>query len=278
MDAIRIPKGLLEGKELTPWEPTDLHQFAQSDSTDLRDISLFQETVERGTFRSVAFQNCNFARSEFRGTTFRKCVFDRVDLTRTVFRECVFSDCHFINSDLYHASFTGSVIAPSSFKKCFASKDRNKALILFLALKRELEESGDHRGSRAADYYYRRWERNLLHHRWRHRQIFGIGPWLWSLFVASLTGYGERPQYLIFWTTGLITVSSLIYRLAFPSCVSASDQRFLGYWYFSFKVFCGKGFTTDAITRGLVTCQVIEFTIGMIFLALLVGSVTRKLS
>jgi Pentapeptide repeats (9 copies) len=278
MDAITIPKGLLAGKDLRPWEAADLLQFAQSDETELKNVSLFQKTVERGVFRSVRFQDCNFARTEFRETTFRKCVFERVDLTRTTFRECVFSDCRFINSDPYHATFPGSVIAPSSFKKCFKSSDLNKALILFLDLKRELEESGDHRGSRAADYYYRRWERNLLHHRWRNRQIFGIGPWLWSLFLGSLTGYGERPQYLLLWTIGLITASSFIYRFVYPACVSLADQRFLGYWYFSFKVFCGKGFTTDALSRALVTFQVIEFTLGMVFLALLVGSITRKLS
>jgi hypothetical protein len=280
MDRIKIEKGILAGKELARWAQADLLRFATSDrtNTNLENVSCYQEKITRITFRSVNFRYCNFARAEFESVVFRKCTFFQVDFTRAVFKKCIFSDCKFVDSDPYYAQFPQTVIPAASFKRCYKFKDLNKALVLFSQLKQDLEAEGNHRASRAADYYYRRWERALLYHRWRAREISGMWSWLWSLFIGSLTGYGERPQYLLFWVTALITVSALIYRGAFPGCVSPADHKLLGYWYFSFKVFCGKGFTSEAVSQGLVVSQVTEFSLGLVFLAMLVASVTRKLS
>jgi hypothetical protein len=278
MDPIKIEKGILTGKELFPWVQDDFLRFANSERSNLENIACYNSQITRMTFRSVNFRYCSFARTTFESVNFRKCTFVDVDLTRTIFKECFFSDCKFVNSDPYYAKFPQTLVPASSFKRCYQFKDWNKALVLFSQLKQDLEAEGNRRASQAADYYYRRWERALLYHRWKAREVSGMWSWLWSLIIGSLTGYGERPQYLLFWTTALITIAAMVYRVLFPGCVSAADHRLLGYWYFSFKVFCGKGFTTDAISRGLVFSQVIEFSFGLIFVAMLVASITRKFS
>ena len=196
-------------------------------------------------------------------------MFTRVDMTRSEFKKCYFSDCKFVDCDPYNVSFAETVIEPRAFKKCYRSgeTDLNKALLLFSGLKRSLEEAGGHTGSRAADYYYRRWQRRLLYHRWRFREVSGGIPWLWSLLIGALTGYGERPAYAVLWIFSLITAMGAVYSKYFPFVVSGTANGFLSYWYFSFKIFCAKGFT-ETVGKGLVAAQVSEFTIGLIFLAL----------
>jgi hypothetical protein len=190
---------------------------------------------------------------------------------------CYFSDCQFIDCDPYYPTFARTVINPKAFEKCYGPQELNKALVLFAALKRGLEASGYHREARAADYYYRRWERELLYQRWTSKGTSGIRPWLWSLLVATLTGYGERPQYLAFWMYGLITVAAFVYWEWMPWSVSGA-KAFRDYWYFSFKVFCAQGFTSSPITRGLLIGELLEFSLGLLLISLLLGSIARKLS
>ena len=76
----------------------------------------------------------------------------------------------------------------------------------------------------------------------------------------------------------LISIMAAIYRKWFPHAVSADNAGFGDYWYFSFKVFCAQGFASQFVTAGLLCCQVTEFAIGLVLIALMVGSVTRKLS
>jgi hypothetical protein len=279
MSSVKIEKGLLSGQELRPNDPEELRQFAQTESIELDHVSFYKKALSHVTFRGVTFRACSLAQSSFEHVNFRKCKFDQVDLTRTRFANCYFSDCSFIDCDPYNALFPDSVVDPSAFKKCYTSnKDLNKALLLFSGLKRDLQAAGNSRASRAADYYYSKWERRLLYHRWRFRQMSGARPWLWSLILGSLTGYGERPIYLLFWMFSMITGMGVVYKTYFPFSLSPGNYDFWSYWYFSFKIFCAKGFTNDVLSGGLLFCQVAEFTFGLILLALLIGSVTRKLS
>lgn len=279
MSDVRIEKGLLKGAVLTQVDQVRLREFSHSESRELTSASFYQSSLSRATFRGVKFLECSFSKSSFDNVIFRKCMFTRVDMTRSEFKKCYFSDCKFVDCDPYNVSFAETVIEPRAFKKCYRSgeTDLNKALLLFSGLKRSLEEAGGHTGSRAADYYYRRWQRRLLYHRWRFREVSGGIPWLWSLLIGALTGYGERPAYAVLWIFSLITAMGAVYSKYFPFVVSGTANGFLSYWYFSFKIFCAKGFT-ETVGKGLVAAQVSEFTIGLIFLALLVGSITRKLS
>jgi hypothetical protein len=132
--------------------------------------------------------------------------------------------------------------------------------------------------ARVAEYHYRVWERRRLYQLWRVHETSGFWPWFRSLLVAILTGYGERPVYVGGWMLVLITIMSAVYWKWFPYAVSVANAGPGDYWYFSFKVFCAQGFETQFVTTGLLCCQVTEFALGLILIALLVGSVTRKLS
>lgn len=277
---MKLTKGYLAGEELAEWSAQDFVEFcAQSESSNLSHISFYEGSLDRVAFRGVSFQTCNFSKSTFRRVNFRKCTFKRVDLTRTRFLDCFFSDCTFTDCNPYYASFEKSVIHPSAFKSCYRSVgDWNRATVLFTGLKRDLEATGNGRASRAAEYYYRKWERIHLYHKWRFRQLSGMTPWLWSWLLDAFMGYGERPIYLLIWMLGLITVMGGVYKAWFPFSISPTSSDFWSYWYFSFKIFCAKGFTNDVLSKGLLFCQVLEFSLGLVLLSLLVGSVTRKLS
>lgn len=279
MSEVLIEKGLLKGAALQQVDQEWLRDFSHSETRELKSISFYKASLGRAAFRGVKFLECSLSKSAFESVTFRKCIFTRVDLTRSKFTNCYFSDCKFIDCDPYYASFVETVVEPRAFKKCYLSgeTDLNKALLLFSMLKRNLAEAGDNPGSRAADYYYRRWQRRLLYHRWRFREVSGGMPWLWSLLLGALTAYGERPAYLLIWIFSLITAMGAVYSKYFPSVVAGTANGFLSYWYFSFRIFCAKGFT-EAVGKGLVAAQVSEFTVGLVFLALFVGSITRKLS
>lgn len=278
MPSVHIETGILRGIDLEVWDAAKLAEFAHSEQTpELSRVSFYGGKLQRLVFRGSHFIECSFARSRFVSVTFRRCAFKKVDLTRVRFLDCHFSDCTFENCDPYNLGFVRSVVTPGSFKRCYQEKDYNKALILFANLRVGLERAGDFRLARAAEYYYRVWERRRSYHLWRDRETSGITPWLWSLFLGSLTGYGERPAYLSIWVAGLITLMAAVYKHWFPLVVT-TPQQFATYWYFSFKVFCAQGFTSDYPGGGLFACQLSEFVIGLIFISLLVGAITRKLS
>ena len=279
MTTVHIEKGILEGKDLEVWDATKIAEFARSEqSTELSRVAFYSQKLERGIFRGVNFKECSFARSRFVGVNFRRCTFENVDLTRAVFRDCHFSDCVFKDSDPYNASFVKTVVEPAAFRRCYKEQSYNKALILFANLRVGFERAGDLRLARAAEYYYRLWERRRLYHLWRDRATSDITPWLASLLLGSLTGYGERPAYLGAWVAALITLMAAVYRRWFPIVVTTTGRNFGSYWYFSFKVFCAQGFTSDYAGAALLVCQVSEFVLGLIFISMLVGSVSRKLS
>jgi hypothetical protein len=279
MSSIHIDTGLLKGLDLEAHNPEQLVDLSRAqDANVLEGVSFYDQTLRRVTFRGIAFNECNFARSTFDSVVFRKCTFSKVDLTRTRFRNCYFSDCRFLDCDPYYAHFVGTVVAPSAFRGCYPRKqDSNKALLLFAGLKRSFDGAGDHRAARAADYYYRRWERVLFYQRWRSKETSGVTPWLWSLLIGSLTGYGERPVYLAAWMVGLVTLAAFVYMTWLPSSV-ASAQSYWDYWYFSFRVFCAQGFAAAFAGVGLLICQVVEFAFGLVLISLLLGSIARKLS
>jgi Pentapeptide repeats (9 copies) len=279
MPSVHIEKGILKGIELEVWDTAKLLEFARSEQPGvLNRVSFYDSELQRVVFRGIKFTECSFARSRFVSITFRRCTFHKVDLTRTRFLDCHFSDCTFDDCDPYNPSFLRTVVKPSAFKNCYDKESYNKALILFTNLRLGFERAGNVRLERAAEYYYRVWERRRSYYLWRTRSTSGVTPWLGSLFLGSLTGYGERPVYLGIWVTALITILAGIYEHWFPLVVATADKTFASYWFFSFKVFCGRGFTSDYPGGPLLGCQVFEFTLGLIFISLLVGSVTRKLS
>jgi hypothetical protein len=132
--------------------------------------------------------------------------------------------------------------------------------------------------ARAAEYYYRVWERRRLYHLWKTKETSGFWPYCRSCVVAILTGYGEQPIYIGGWIIFLITAMGFVYQRWFPGAVGTKEAKFADYWFFSFKLFCAQGLTSMSVSRGFVACQVLEVAIGLVLVALLVGSVTRKLS
>lgn len=184
-----------------------------------------------------------------------------------------------MDCDPYYAKFQRCVLDPSEFSDCYRDdKVWNKALILFATLRRSLDLAGNSRMARVAEYHYRIWERKRLYWLWRHAETSGPLPWLRSMFAFILTGYGERPIYVDGWMLMLIALMGEIYQNLFPYVITGDHLTFLDYWFFSFKIFCAKGFTNSYQTSGLLLSQVTEFSIGLVLIALLVGSVTRKLS
>ena len=279
MASVQLTTGLLVGKTLHVWDANALVNAADSNHGKIEDVSFYRGELQRKTLRGIAFGNCNFARSRFERVTFRKCTFTKVDFTRTTFVECSFSECRFVDCDPYNARFIRCVVDPSEFEKCYTEDSLwNKALILFANLRRGLESAGNGRMARVAEYHYRVWERRRLYWLWRVHETSGFWPWFRSLLVSILTGYGERPVYVGTWMLVLISAMAEIYRRWFPYVVSNGNAALGDYWYFSFKVFCAQGFAGEFVTTGLLCCQVTEFALGLILIALLVGSVTRKLS
>lgn len=278
MATVTISKGLLKNIELEEMTPETMIKFAASGQTELKRISFFNQKLSRVTYRNVIFEECGFGRTRFDSVKFVKCTFRKIDLTRGQFANCYFSGCTFTDCDAYYVSFPRSIVAPASFKDCYKlSRDTNKALLLFSALRKSFKNSGNARLAGAADYYYRGWERKLLRHRWTI-DTSSCGPWLWSWFLNILNGYGERPVYLLFWILGLVTLMSFVYRHWFPYAVGPGDASPLSYWRFSLSVFCAQGFSNSSLTPALLLSEVAEFTFGLVLISVLVGSVSRKLS
>jgi Pentapeptide repeats (9 copies) len=232
MGTIQLPTGLLAGRNLQVWQPDALADIADSLQTKVENVSVYRgELRRRKTFRGVAFENCNFARTRFEGITFRKCSFTRVDLTRSIFVECSFSECNFVDCDPYNARFIRCVVDPSEFKNCYREDSLwNKALILFANLRSGLEKAGNGRMARVAEYHYRVWERRRLYWLWDVHGTSGAWPWFRSLCVAVLTGYGERPAYLGGWMLALITVMAVVYRTCLPYAVTSANPGIEDYW------------------------------------------------
>lgn len=281
---VKIPTGILAGEELKELNDTDLRGLAQSPvATDLVRASFYKGNLSGNqtgvTFFGISFKDCNFARSIFERVNFSRCRFTRVDLTRSVFKDCFFSDTTFVSCDPYYASFEQTEIDPAAFKNCFrAHSEWNKALILFSNLRKSLKDMGESRFSRAAEYYFRVWQRRRLFHRWRFKRISGFGTWFGSLCLGGLTGYGERPVYLAGWAFLIITILSGVYMKWLPSAVDGVDHRFRDYWYHSFRVFFAQGLTNGFQSIPLCCVQVFEFLSGLVMVSLLIGSIARKLS
>lgn len=280
MTTFQPTKGLLAGIALEEWEAQDLANAADSQVRNkIERITFYKSELRRKNFRGISFSECNFAKSKFEQVTFRKCTFAKVDFTRTSFVDCTFSECRFVNCDPYYAAFNKCAVNPSEFKECYSQdSDWNKALILFSNLREDLEKEGNGRMARIAEYYYRVWERRRLYRLWKVNETSSFWPWFRNFTVAALTGYGERPMYLGSWMLVLVTLMAFVYLKWFPYALASNQNGFTDYWYFSFKVFCAQGFTSEPMSLGLLSCQVLEFAIGLVLVALLVGSVTRKLS
>jgi len=280
MAQVLIGKGILNGQTLTEYTVENLrHVGASRDITALDRASFFKSELSAVIFVGVQFSNCSFARTKFRGISFRKCKFKNVDLTRTEFINCYISDCTFENCDPYYASFKETEAHPAQFKNCYTRPEYwNKALLLFADLRRNLSEMGNNRQARAAEYYVRVWERRQMYIRWRHKQLSSALPWLGSLFIWLLVGYGERPAYLGFWMFALISLSAKGYMKWFSAAALPHGGTYVDYWYYSFKIFCAKGFAEQASSIPFITFQVAEFVVGLILISLLIGSITRKLA
>jgi hypothetical protein len=277
---IQIEKGKLAGHSLKELTERELREFAHSAlATEMKGCSFYKGQLEKVSFDGVSFIECNFARVSFTRVRFRNCTFERVDLTRAHFRDCVLVDCVFSDSDPYYAIFESTEVEASAFRRCYVSlSEWNKAVVLFAHLRKALEEYGETRASRAAEYYFRVWQRRRLYHRWRFKRFTGFGPWLWSLCIGALTGYGERPIYLGGWALGIVTSWAQIYRAFFSFALPSPGRGFMEFWYYSFKVFFARGPAADFQTSGLAIVQASEFLFGIIWVALLIGSVARKLS
>lgn len=277
---LRFTKGKLANIDLEPCTDEDLVKLSRSPSrTQLKRVSFYKGLLRGVTFQGITFAECNFAKVRFEKVTFSRCTFRTVDLTRTVFIDCFLSDCSFVDADLYYPEFQRTEVDPASFKKSFSSHEEwNKALLLFAELRRSLRELGESRLSRKADYFFRIWQRRRLYHRWKFKRIAGFGPWFRSLCLAALNGYGERPAYLAIWAFGVVTAAALVYWRFFPFAVSTTDPRFVDFWYYSFKVFFAQGLSAGFQSGALTFAQMAELVSGLVLVALLIGSVARKLS
>lgn len=277
---ILMPSGILEGLALSPVTEAELRGFTQSSNrTGVRRISFYQGQLKKAIFQGLHFTETNFARVEFEEVTFSRCKFERVDFTRAKFKNCSFSDCDFIKCDPYYASFKRTEIDPSCFRRCFASHSEwNKALILFSNLRLELRRTGETRFSRTAEYYFRVWQRRRLYHRWHFKRVVGFKPYISSLCLGALTGYGERPGYLAAWAFVVISFMSFVYMEITPYVLPGPGHPFVEYWYYSFRVFFAQGFTAGFQTYTLIISQLSEFTVGLVLVGLLIGSIARKLS
>jgi hypothetical protein len=280
MATVHIDKGLLKGLDLEEYTGDQLLRLAEpAHATLLKRGSFYRNKLGRAVYRGMIFSECSFAQSVLEHVSFYKCKFKSVDLTRTKFVNCFFFGCEFENCDPYYATFENTEVNPTSFKNCYhVDSDWNKALVLFSELRRSLLASGDGRLSRTADYYFRSWQRRRLHHLWKIKQMSGFFPWFWNLCLWLLTGYGERPAYLLFWALGVISAIAMVYTKFFPFVVTAPKHSYLDFWYFSFQVFFGKWLSASLQTTGLFIVQLFEFGCGLVLIALLIASVTRKLS
>jgi hypothetical protein len=279
-------EGPLQGQTLNVWTATQL--AVAGNLTEVTRVSFYGSKLDGGragmAFRGITFKLCGFAHSVFSDISFINCRFESVDLTRTQFRNCLFSRCRFRNSNPYYALFPNSDVDPSSFAGlyratgCYTKNDDyNRATRLFSNLRTSLHRKGDVRKSRRAEYYLRVWERKKLWvHYWKKKEHSPF-PWLQSLFFGGLNGYGERPQYTFFWMGMVISTFAEMYRQFIPGAVQAG-QSYLNYWYFSFRVFFAQAFGQAPPPARLLLFQLTEFSVGLVLIAVFIGSVTRKLS
>jgi hypothetical protein len=277
---VKIPKGILAGLELAELAEKDFRNLTESPAINkLPRSSFYGGYLKKITFRGITFSECNLARATFERAIFSRCKFVRVDLTRTAFKDCIFSDTTFVDCDPYYASFSKTEVAPSSFRNCFRTHDEcNKALILFSQLRLSLREMGESRSSRAAEYYFRVWQRRRLFQRWHFKRISGFGSWFSSLCLGAFTGYGERPIYLAGWAFAVVTALSEVYMRWLPYALEGANHHFRDYWYYSFKVFFAQGLSASFQSVSLSLAQVGEFLSGILMVSLLIGSIARKLS
>lgn len=281
MERVSIPTGILRGLELDECSVPDLQRIAASrDVPSLERASFYGGELENVSFSGLTFRDCNFARVVFRRVNFRRCRFERVDLTRSKFEDCYISDCSFVACDPYYVTFEKTEVDPSDFQRCYEKDgDWNKALLLFSALREDLRTRGSGRKSNTAEYHLRVWERRHMYLRWyKKRRLEYLLPWMQSLLIGGLTGYGERPAYLAIWMFALISLAAVGYMKWFPSAAPGLSGGYLRYWYFSFRVFFAQGFRGSPPAVGQLAFQVAEFGSGLVLVAMFIGSVTRKLS
>lgn len=279
-------EGPIQGLTLNEWTAAQL--AAANKRTDISLVSFYGLRLDGGrpgiAFRGVTFKSCGFAHSKFSNITFINCRFEGVDLTRTQFRNCLFSRCRFVNCNPYFAIFPNSDIDPKSFAGiyramgCYTkSSDYNRATRLFSNLRQSLLRNGDVRKSRRAEYYLRVWERKKLWvHFWKKNE-HSCFPWLQSLFLGGLNGYGQRPEYTLFWMAAVISGFGEFYRYFFPKMIVTGNGH-LDCWYFSFRVFFAQAFARELPQVRLLACQVSEFGLGLILIAIFIGSAARKVS
>jgi hypothetical protein len=218
MDKVTIQSGILKNLTLDVYTKERLEGLAEpSDPNSIRRASFYRGELGRAVYRGVTFSECGFGQSVFKHVSFYKCRFYKVDFTRTKFENCFFFKCDFQNCDPYYASFENSEIDPASFKECYViDSDWNKAVVLFSELRRSLAAYGEGSLSRSADYYFRTWHRRRLRHLWMKKQMSGPLPWLRSVCLWLLTGYGEMPGNLAFWAVLVISALAAVYMKWFP--------------------------------------------------------------
>lgn len=280
MATVHIDKGILRGLDLEQYTIEQLQQRAEpAHATSLTRVSFYKGKLGRAVYRGMSFSECGFAQSTFERVSFYKCKFSKVDLVRTRFVRCFFFGCEFEDCDPYYASFDNTEVDPSSFKRCYRlDADWNKALVLFAELRRSFLTSADGRLSRTADYYFRTWQRRRLHYLWKRKQMSGFFPWFRSFCLWILTGYGERPACLAAWASLVIGLLAGIYMKCFPYVAAGPAHGYLDYLYLSFRVFFGQSFSGSLQSSGLLLVQLAEFFCGLVLVALLIGTVTRKLA
>jgi hypothetical protein len=280
MDTILVPTGILKNVLLEVYTAQQLARLGEpADRSAISRVSFYRGELGRAVYRGTLFTECGFGQSTFQHVSFYKCDFYKVDLTRTKFVNCFFFKCRFRGCDPYYVSFENTEIDPRSFKHCYSlNSDWNKALILFSELRRSLFAYGEGNLSRTADYYFRMWHRRRQFHLWTKKQMSGPLPWFGSLCLWLLTGYGEKPVNLAGWAFVVISAFAAIYKKWFASVVPNPRHGYVDFWYQSFRVFFGRAFSGDIQSVGLFSIQICEFGCGLILIALLIGSVTRKLS
>lgn len=280
MAMVHVLTGILKGLDLEECTSERLKQKAEpAHETTLKRLSFYRNELGRAVYRGVVFSECSFAKSTFERVSFYKCTFSKVDMVRTRFVRCFFFKCEFHNCDPYYASFENTEIDPSSFRNCYQlDDDWNKAVILFAELRKSFMESADGRLSRKADYYFRAWKRRRLYHLWRTKQMSGFLPWFWDFGIWLVTGYGERPVYLAGWASVVICFFAAIYMKFFSKGLPAPAHQVADYFYLSFRVFFGQGFSGYLQSVGLFWVELGEFFCGLVLIALLIGTVTRRVA
>jgi len=238
----------------------------QVDKAYLKNVNLRWAQFRDVGFKNARFANCNLSQATFAQCYLRRAQFEKCDLVNSHFVSCDFSQAAIVESRIDFASFSNCEIGLQNIK--FRTDASAQAMVrVCRSLKLNAMSMGNFADAGHLTYLEKTHERRALHARGEW------APWLGSLLLDWMWGYGEKPWRLVFFmAVNIVLFGALLYwAQAIPG---------KGWWdhiYFSGITYLTIGYGDLSPVGGLGrSLAVLEGAAGIGTFGMLIASVTKK--